>query len=256
MKEQEITGKGGRLDSLRMLTPLVLAAAVLGGLVLWYFSGRAISQDEQPGPVPVVVQGSSFDTPAVRKAEEEVAVPAALKPPEPTPPVASPTAPAPPPRLVSSTTETKKEEAAALAPKDDKPIALSFAKIASFRYLPPTPVKGQKPVARKDAIPDDIRALDGKKVNIEGYCIPIDFDKGKMTAFVLSRVMFGCCYGDTPRITELIKIVRADGKPIEYFPMVRVSGAFEVGEEFDDEGYVESVFRIKADKVFSIDAGR
>jgi len=151
--------------------------------------------------------------------------------------------PAPPAPKVAEP-EPKKD------PANDPPMAITFAKLGGYRYYPPASrtKPGEKPVA-KSAIPEAVRALDGRKVSIEGYMIPIDFQKGKIISFILSKAMFGCCYGDSPQINEVIKVVSADGKPMSYLTMPRVTGILEVGEEFDSEGYIDSIYRIKADAV-------
>jgi hypothetical protein len=114
-----------------------------------------------------------------------------------------------------------------------------FSKLA-IRYWPQ--IKGGA-----DPLPPEIRKLDGRKIIIEGYMMPIDFDKGKIQMFLLTRNMMGCCYADSFKITDVIKVQRADGKPVSYLQMARVTGTLEVGEEKDSEGYIESVYRIKAD---------
>ena len=139
----------------------------------------------------------------------------------------------PNPKVVEKSAETKAD------PRKDDLLDLPFAKLA-FRYWPQA--KGGR-----DPIPAEIRKLDGRKVAIEGYMIPIDFEKGKVRTFLLSRSMMGCCYADSPGITDVIKVQRADGKTMSFEQMVRVTGSLEVGEEKDADGYLESVYRIKAD---------
>ena len=135
------------------------------------------------------------------------------------------------------------------APVDDKPMMLTFARLA-FRYWPQTKDKGAR-----DPFPKDIRALHGKKIIMDGFMFPIDFEKGKVRSFTLSNGMFGCCFGDAPSITETIKVYRADGKLMPYQSMARVTGILEVGEEFDADGYVDSVYRIKAEDVGAAQIG-
>ncbi|MBI3855936.1 MAG: hypothetical protein HY293_09635, partial [Planctomycetes bacterium] len=161
------------------------------------------------------------------KAPEPVA-PAAK--PEPAPPPAAPKR-APPPEPVA-------------APVDDKPLSLTFARLA-FRYWPQPKDKA----AARDPFPKEIRALAGRKVTIDGFMFPIDFEKGKVRSFLLSNGMFGCCFGDAPQLQETIKVFRTDGKLMPYQATARVTGVLEVGEEFDGDGYVDSVFRIRAEAV-------
>lgn len=134
--------------------------------------------------------------------------------------------------------------------QDDKPLSMTFAKLA-FRYWPQP-----KDKAARDPFPATIKALNGKKVTIDGYMFPIDFEKGKVRSFLLSRGMFGCCYGDTPQISEVVKVSRSDGQLMPFEAMARVTGTLEVGEEFDSEGYVDSLYRIKAEAVGPAPGGR
>jgi hypothetical protein len=128
-------------------------------------------------------------------------------------------------------------------PTDDKPLTVTFSRL-QFRYWPQTKDKGAR-----DPFPKEIKALNGKKVVMDGFMFPIDFEKGKVRSFILSNGMFGCCFGDAPAITETIKVYRSDGKLMPYQSMARVTGTLEVGEEYDGDGYVDSVYRIKAEDI-------
>jgi len=99
--------------------------------------------------------------------------------------------------------------------------------------------------------PEAIRTLDGARVAFDGYMVPVDFENRRVTSFILSRYLPGCCFGVMPRMDEWIEIeVKIEGG-VEYLPyqIVRVIGTFEVGESLDDYGYVRSIYRIRADEV-------
>jgi hypothetical protein len=224
-----------------------------------------------PGaPVPIArVQGTAFDLPAipVKKAE-----PALLPPPPPppspvapepkgeAPPEPKPAPPAPPPPVVETPVAVKPPEPPPEppmpveepkpAPVEAKPVTITFTTLA-FRYWPQPKTPGAR-----DPFPKEIKAMNGKAVTIDGYMFPIDFEKGKVRSFLLSRGMFGCCYGDSPQITEVITVTRADGKSMPFEAMARVTGILEVGEVYDGEGYVDSVYRIKADAVGPAPGGK
>jgi hypothetical protein len=247
---------------------VVVLAAVAAGTFVW------LSRTPEAAPVPLVrVQGTSFDVP-LKPAEPAAPKvnPAAVKPepgsvPSPAgatagslpPPVAAALAvtkvesepkPVPPPAEAKPepkpvVAQVKPEPAPEVQPPpvEDKPLMLTFSKLA-FRYWPQTKDKGAR-----DPFPKEIKALNGKKVIMDGFMFPIDFEKGKVRSFILSNGMFGCCFGDAPAITETIKVFRADGKLMPYQSMARVTGILEVGEDFDADGYVDSVYRIKADDV-------
>jgi len=256
--------------------------AVLGPAILTALLPIGCGEESQPAKAPSVssVQGVSFDvstssqkveatqdsestTPAkpdpvsVGPRSDTPAAVAVVAPPAPDSaptqvPVPEPTLSTPtavvaadplPPTPNATAQEPKKE------PSNDPPVALSFVKLASFRYFAPANRPKPGEAAPKSPIPASVRALDGKKVTIEGYMIPVDLQKGKVLSFLLSRSTFGCCYADSPQITEVIKVISADGKSMPYLPMPRVTGTLEVGEEYYPEGYIDSIYRIRADAV-------
>lgn len=267
---------------------LVLVAALAGGLMFWLtlspepapkllaqvqgtsFDGGPSSAPVEPKPVeppsaPPVVKEPVAPSPVIEPkpvAVEPKFVPPPTPevkpapPPEPKPVAVEPK-PAPPPASAvvaepkPAAQEVKPAPSSAPSPGgategkpvDDKPLSLTFAKLA-FRYWPQTKDKGAR-----DPFPKEIKALHGKKVILDGFMFPIDFEKGKVRSFLLSNGMFGCCFGDAPSITETIKVYRSDGKLMPYQSMARVTGILEVGEEFDADGYVDSVYRIKAEDV-------
>jgi hypothetical protein len=233
--------------------PVFILAVVAAGAFFWFH------QTPQAAPVPLAqVQGTSFDIPV-----KSAAPPAPVVPPPPPveekkpvvakeepKPVAVPLPdPKPEPKPEPKPVEPPKPAPAVEAPKpapaavEDKPLMLTFSKLA-FRYWPQTKDKGAR-----DPFPKEIKALNGRKVIMDGFMFPIDFEKGKVRSFILSNGMFGCCFGDSPAITETIKVFRSDGKLMPYQSMARVTGILEVGEEYDADGYVDSVYRIKADDV-------
>lgn len=104
----------------------------------------------------------------------------------------------------------------------------------------------------EEIFPDEILALDGQKVAMDGFMLPLDFENKSITAFVLNPYPPGCCFGGTmPRMDEWIEVdlVDEDGCPYYAYRVVRVTGTFEVGEVIDAYGYVTSVYRIHAENV-------
>jgi len=263
---------GARTATLGILA--FAGVAIVGGVAWW--TNRP-AEAEVPPPVVVEIQGTSFDVaPSKRAAAKEAPAPEVRKEETPAPsvPVVAPKAPekpaepAPPPveaKLASIEAPAGKpapaeapaapkpapvEAPAAAKPaekkadaEEAKPELITFSTLA-FRYFPKT-----KDKEARDPFPAGIRAMNGKKVTIDGYMFPVDFEKGKVRSFLLSRAMFGCCYGDSPQMSEIVKVQRADGKPMAFEAVARVTGVLEVGEEFDSDGYVDSVFRIKAESV-------
>jgi hypothetical protein len=213
-----------------------------------------VRKEETPAPAPAEPKPSIAPAPAVvEKPVERPAPPPASELKTTPPPVAA--KPAEAKSLETNPAEAKAEEAKPAekqpAAEDEKPEWISFSKLV-FRYWP----KPKDDKGARDPIPAPIRAMNGKRIIIDGYMFPVDFEKGKVKNFLLSRAMFGCCYGDSPQITEVIKVMRADGKTMPFEALARVTGILEVGEEVDSEGYIDSIYRIKADSVGSSPSGK
>jgi hypothetical protein len=104
----------------------------------------------------------------------------------------------------------------------------------------------------EEIFPDEILALDGVKVAMDGFMLPLDFENKAITSFVLNPYPPGCCYGGAmPRMDEWVEVDILDpgGCPYYAYRVVRVTGTLQVGEVIDAYGYVTSVYRIKADDV-------
>lgn len=127
---------------------------------------------------------------------------------------------------------------------------VTFADLAGYEYVMPSAEELKKP-DRKDQIPADIRALDGKKVALEGWMVALESDGGRVHTFVISRYIGGCCYGQQPNTNEWanVDVVDPDGCEYLHDRTVIALGTLEVGEKIDKHGYVESLYRLKADEV-------
>ncbi len=54
----------------------------------------------------------------------------------------------------------------------------------------------------KEKIPRQIEELNGKKIAVTGFILPVDFDQGNVTSFILLNNRMGCCFGIMPRMNE------------------------------------------------------
>jgi hypothetical protein len=141
-----------------------------------------------------------------------------------------------------------KSEPAPAADSEFKPV--TFATLASFLYeLPNTDDPVQKPAA-KDQIPQPIKAMNGMKVAVQGFMVPVDLKNGKTSTFLLVKDQSLCCFGRMPRMNEWVSVKMRPGKSARVIQdqPVTVFGNLEVGEVFD-KGEVLSVYRIDSDDV-------
>ncbi|MCA8960699.1 MAG: DUF3299 domain-containing protein [Planctomycetes bacterium] len=126
---------------------------------------------------------------------------------------------------------------------------VTFKTLASFKYIEPDP--GKPETAKKDQIPAEVVALNGHTVTMEGYMIPIDLDPetNRVKTFFLARNTLACCFGQLPQVNEVVEVRFADG--VKFLPdvLLRVEGKLEVGEQFDDYGYLMSIYRLDGTKL-------
>jgi hypothetical protein len=114
--------------------------------------------------------------------------------------------------------------------------AVTWKAIGGFEYT-----EGMK-------LPDDVRALDGKKVGIAGYMMTIE-EVENIHEFLLVEAFWSCCFGVPPNVNQVVMVKIEADKGVEYTSSpVLVLGTLSVGEEIED-GFVTSVYRIKATSV-------
>ncbi len=128
---------------------------------------------------------------------------------------------------------------------------LSLAELSFPYHPPPKASPGSSPPGRPDPFPARIRALEGAKVSILGYMAPLTMKAGRIDNFYLSRGAFGCCYADAPGMTDYVRVSMAPGRFAPNVDLVRVNGMLEVGEERNSLGYVETLYRLRAEAVRS-----
>jgi len=110
-------------------------------------------------------------------------------------------------------------------------LELPFAKISNYRYIFPDVEDGENV---PDQIPESIKKLDGRKVSIRGFMLPVTQKDGRVTEFLLLKDQSLCCFGDSaPMVWDI---------PITTF------GKFEVGEVFEN-GVLMTIYRQRFEKL-------
>lgn len=101
--------------------------------------------------------------------------------------------------------------------------------------------------SEKEKAPNQVKALNGKKVAITGFMLPVDFDRGVVRSFLLLKDQTGCCFGVMPRINEFVYVKMQGGDSAEFMTDVpiTVSGRFGV----DEKNLVGSLYTMKADEI-------
>jgi hypothetical protein len=103
--------------------------------------------------------------------------------------------------------------------------------------------------AAKFEIPAKVAALSGKKVVLDGYMMPLQYEAGGAKKFLLMRFKFGCCYAVAPKINEWIEVTMEGGRVADYMPdtIATVWGVLEIKEETRD-GVVSGLYKMRATK--------
>jgi hypothetical protein len=107
---------------------------------------------------------------------------------------------------------------------------LSFDTLRSWVY-----VEGKTP------IPPEIKALDGKNIEMLGFMMPLTEVKN-IKEFLLVPSLWGCCYGQPPAPNHMVAVKMPEGKTTKFFQdVIRVRGNFKVSET-RQEGYLVSLY--------------
>jgi hypothetical protein len=97
-------------------------------------------------------------------------------------------------------------------------------------------------------IPPDVLALNGAKIRLNGYMIPMD-QAESITKFALVPSLFSCCFGQPPQIQHTIVVTVPAGKAVSYYPdEISVEGTLTVQEKKED-GFIVSIFEVATTSV-------
>jgi hypothetical protein len=137
------------------------------------------------------------------------------------------------------------------AQSPDPYLKVLFFDLANFAYNPAEP-GDPTPHKVENGIPDKIKALDGKKVEVWGVVVPLDFEGGQTNEFLLAVTADVCGFGAIPRINEWMHVSMAGGRKIPMYatysstPILRVRGVLHVKEDIED-GRLVGLYDLVAD---------
>ncbi len=93
-----------------------------------------------------------------------------------------------------------------------------------------------------------VKELDGKRVRIGGYVVPLDFDATSVTEFLLVPFVGACIHVPPPPPNQIIYVKSAKGFTLEgSFDPVWVTGKMKVASQYT--GLAETGYTIDAEKV-------
>lgn len=95
--------------------------------------------------------------------------------------------------------------------------------------------------------PAAIAALDGERVELTGYMIPVEWQRRDVTEFMLVRDLLACCFGGAPQPDEWLHVSMEEGADSPYYPFVPVAviGTFQIEGIDDGSGYAAGAYRMR-----------
>ncbi|MBI3876257.1 MAG: DUF3299 domain-containing protein [Verrucomicrobia bacterium] len=132
---------------------------------------------------------------------------------------------------------------------------VGFDRLASFNFdIPDESATARTNAAAnasapKEQIPATVRGLNGKKVALKGFMLPLRVEGGLITELLIMRDQSQCCYGVTPRINEWVsvKMTGKGVKPIMDVP-ITLFGKLNVGE-MRENGYLVGIYAMDGEKM-------
>ena len=127
----------------------------------------------------------------------------------------------------------------------DGHLKVGFDRLADFKITVPGFDPANKPeealAALNAQIPEALRKLDGRRVQITGFMLPVKFDGTKVTQFLLMRDQMMCCYGVVPQINDWVVVQMV--KPVQFTPDTPVSfrGKLRVNA-MQENGFLTGVY--------------
>lgn len=128
--------------------------------------------------------------------------------------------------------------------------SIDFYDLSNYDYYTPDPEDEANSDTPQNVIPDEVKALSGRKVSISGFMLPVEDDgNGRVSLFVLNGNYDMCYFGAPVMMNQWIVVRAREGQPVLFsHSPIRVYGQLEVGEEVRD-GRVVSLYRMQADRV-------
>jgi len=101
------------------------------------------------------------------------------------------------------------------------------------------------------SVPSTILSLDGQKVSVAGFMIPMTSEKDKVLSFILAQSRMTCCYGMVPKFNQWIYVTMDQDKSAQEWMDVPVTvfGTLNVGTKYDEENKGWCLYRMTGDKV-------
>ena len=133
--------------------------------------------------------------------------------------------------------------------------SLTFNMLTSYPFREPNWAKMEDPayiasLKLDEQISPQIQAMDGKRVGIEGFMLPLDMSEGNLRTFMLLKDQMACCFGNMPRLNEwvYVRVPKKKKVGVHQDVLVTLLGTLRVGAKF--EGVVlTGIYHLDLDRI-------
>ena len=132
---------------------------------------------------------------------------------------------------------------------------LTFSMLTSYPFREPNWAKMDDPayiasLKLDEQISPQIQAMNGKKVEIQGFMLPLDMSDGNLRTFMLLKDQMACCFGNMPRLNEWVYVRAPKKKKVSVHQDVLVTllGTLRVGTKFERE-VLTGIYHLELDKL-------
>jgi hypothetical protein len=127
-------------------------------------------------------------------------------------------------------------------------LLLDFYWLSKFNFVRPDALDAASaPAAKADEqIPPLVKSWSGKKVVLTGFMLPLVFQDGKTTQFLLMANLMLCCYATVPKVNDWVVVQLPGGTDVIQDQPIEFRGVFHVGPQFDG-GVLSSVYQMDAE---------
>lgn len=160
-----------------------------------------------------------------------------------------------PPTQIASPVPTVRTSSLPVLPPNSnpqEPLRLGFDTLSSFVYQvraeTPDGEDGKPVLVTDDTIPEYVQVLDGRRIVIDGFVMPLRTQGRGVTQFLLARDQLSCCFGPSPQMNHWIQVTlpRGQFRPLIFKPAT-VTGTLRVGE-LKQSGSIQSIYRLEGER--------
>ena len=133
--------------------------------------------------------------------------------------------------------------------------SLTFNMLTGYPFSEPNWAKMDDPsyiasLKLDEQISPEIQAMDGKRVEIQGFMLPLDMSEGNLRTFMLLKDQMACCFGNIPRLNEWVYVRVPKEKTISVHQDVPITsfGTLRVGAKFERE-VLTGIYHLELDQI-------